>query len=418
MVRDVRCEAAAQPGLASMNHPVAFAIGILVLVLSLGVIVAFLWRWLRRSRDDPKTLIGKWVISVPVFVAMVAAIPVLGPFGPFLIVACAIVLSILWAPNIGAFLVSPLTNALDGGTEVAELKPLYSIVRSKLKLGKPDEALAALQQQLEKFPNDFEGMMLLAEIQAEHRHDLPTAELTVHRIANTPDRRPGEIAGAFYALTDWFLRLAHDTGAARQALEQICQRLPNSEWASQAAQRIAHLATADQSAALRHVVPIAVPPGVHNLGLLRVGDQTGIEAPDPEIEADRLVAHLGEHPLDTAARENLASLYALRLGRFEQGIEQLEYLVQLPHQPARNVVRWLNAIADLQVQFVSDVDAPRKALQRIVDLFPEAASAEQARRRLAMLAFEFKGKVKSQPVRLGSYEQNIGLKHGSPPTAT
>jgi len=34
------------------------------------------------------------------------------------------------------------------------------------------------------------------------------------------------------------------------------------------------------------------------------------------------------------------------------------------------------------------------------------------RNRLALLKLEMKGKQKTEPVKMGTYEQNIGLKHG------
>jgi hypothetical protein len=53
-------------------------------------------------------------------------------------------------------------------------------------------------------------------------------------------------------------------------------------------------------------------------------------------------------------------------------------------------------------------------LQRIVDRAPNLAAAELARHRLALLTLELKAKTTSQAVKLGSYEQNIGLKRGLP----
>jgi hypothetical protein len=40
--------------------------------------------------------------------------------------------------------------------------------------------------------------------------------------------------------------------------------------------------------------------------------------------------------------------------------------------------------------------------------------AEMAQRRLALLNNEFKGRQETTVVKLGVYEQNIGLKYGSP----
>ena len=54
-------------------------------------------------------------------------------------------------------------------------------------------------------------------------------------------------------------------------------------------------------------------------------------------------------------------------------------------------------------------------LQRIVDQFPGLAVAQVAQQRIEILRLELKGKEKSQVVKLGSYEKDIGLKN--PPRA-
>jgi hypothetical protein len=51
-------------------------------------------------------------------------------------------------------------------------------------------------------------------------------------------------------------------------------------------------------------------------------------------------------------------------------------------------------------------------LQRIIDLYPKLAAADIARNRIAILKLEMKAKAPNEAVRMGSYEQNIGLKQG------
>jgi ABC-type siderophore export system fused ATPase/permease subunit len=61
-----------------------------------------------------------------------------------------------------------------------------------------------------------------------------------------------------------------------------------------------------------------------------------------------------------------------------------------------------------------DVATVRATLEQIVDQFPSLPVADIAQRRLAHLNSEFKGRQKTAEVKLGNYEQNIGLKYGSP----
>ncbi len=105
-------------------------------------------------------------------------------------------------------------------------------------------------------------------------------------------------------------------------------------------------------------------------------------------------------------------IYAGHYHRLDLAVDQLEQLVQQPNQPAKQVVHWLNLMADLQVQEGADMEQVRQTLQRIRDLYPGIAAAETARRRMDTLKLELKAKEKRQGVQLGAYEQNLGLKKG------
>ena len=91
-------------------------------------------------------------------------------------------------------------------------------------------------------------------------------------------------------------------------------------------------------------------------------------------------------------------------------IEQLEQLVAAPNQPGKEVARWLNVMADIQLRNGADYDTIHATLQRVIDRFPELAAAQMAQQRIDLLRLELKGKEKSQVVKLGSYEKDIGLK--------
>jgi len=131
---------------------------------------------------------------------------------------------------------------------------------------------------------------------------------------------------------------------------------------------------------------------------------------EPGQVAVELVKHLETHPLDTEAREKLAVIYADHYQRLDLATAQLEEMIQLANQPGRLVVRWLNLIADLQIRSGTDYESIKATLQRIIDLYPNLAAAENARKRIDLLKLELKAKQSSQPVKLGAYEQNLGLK--------
>jgi hypothetical protein len=253
--------------------------------------------------------------------------------------------------------------------------------------------------------------MMLAEIQVEDLNDLAGAELTIQRLCAQAGQPPRHIALALNALADWHLKFAQDREAARQALQQIVELFPETELALVAAQRIAHLAKTDMLLSPHDRQRIHVPEGVKNIGLLQSSRHLQPNAADPAKLAAEYVKHLDEHPQDTEAREKLASIYAEHNRRFDLATDQLEQLINQPNQPG-TVVHWLNLLADLQLRHGAAYDTVSQTLEQIIERYPNLAAAGIARNRLDLLKLELKAKQINQPVKLGTYEQNIGLKRG------
>ena len=80
----------------------------------------------------------------------------------------------------------------------------------------------------------------------------------------------------------------------------------------------------------------------------------------------------------------------------------------------RLIAHWLNLLADLQIRCGAGYETVRQTVQRIVDREPTAPSAQIARNRLDRLRLEFKAREQNQSVKMGTYEQNLGLKEGLP----
>jgi len=69
----------------------------------------------------------------------------------------------------------------------------------------------------------------------------------------------------------------------------------------------------------------------------------------------------------------------------------------------------------LQIRSGADFDTVRPTLERIIEQFPGLPVADLALTRLNHLKMAIKGQKEKTPgVKLGVYEQNIGLKRGSP----
>jgi tetratricopeptide (TPR) repeat protein len=394
--------------------------GIVVLVLAIASVLWLMYRSLKRS-EEPAGLVVKWLITAPILWIFATRILPSGAAGGLaalgaLVYAllCAVVLLLIWRQSIASVVARPFGDLYDGGDREIEARPFYSVAQGKRKRGNYAGAIADIRAQLEKFPNDFEGQILLAGIQAENLNDLPGAEVAIQRICQQPDHPQRSIAYALNLLADWHLKLSQDRDAARRALEQITTMMPDSELSALAAQRIGHLAGTEQLLGYHDRKKIAIKTTVENAGLLPAESQPKAPEVDLAKQTAEYVKHLAEHPLDTEAREKLAVLYADHYRRLDLAADQLEQLIAHPNQPARRVTHWLNLLADLQVRHGAEYEKVRQTVQRIVDLFPGSAAAEIAGNRLNLLKLELKGQNQGQTVKMGSYEQDIGLKRGLP----
>lgn len=398
-----------------MIHILKVAGEIALGLFGLGFMVWVSVRSIARS-DDPAKLIFKWIFTIPFCIGCLVVAHKLGPFGPFVIVFMAIVLTVLWTPHIGEIIARPLESLYNGGNEPPEPKPAYSIATAQRKRRNLVQAIASVREQLAKFPNDYEGVLLLASIQAEDMSDLASAEISVHHFCDSPDAPPKQIAALLTLLADWQLKIGRDVDSAKAALQGIIDRFPQTELSLQAAQRMARLSgTKKILLATDDRVPMAVPRGVENVGLLESSAHLRPQEEDPGQLATVYVKHLEEHPADAEVREKLAVIYADHFKRLDMATLELMQLVNEPNQPPKRVAHWLNLLADLQVRGGADYETVRKTLEQIVERFEGSHHAEQARSRLSRLKLEVKAKEENRTVKLGVYEQDIGLKGRVPP---
>jgi tetratricopeptide (TPR) repeat protein len=374
-----------------------------------------------KRSEDPAKLIFKWVATLGVcaFAYFVVG-PMLsgggygGAFGGVPLGAvCGLFLAIIWHQTIADLIANPIGSLYDGGKEEVEPKPYYSIALTKRKLNKPLEAVVEIRAQLAKFPNDFEGVTLLANIQAEDMNDLASAEITLNHFCDSENPPDKQVAAALTQLADWHLKLAQDADSARAVLEKIIARFPGTGLALQASQRIAHLGGVEKILLGAHDrQAVFVPEGVKNIGLLDSSEFLVPEETEPGKQAAIFVKHLEQHPLDTEVREKLAILYARHFKRLDLATMELAQLINEPKQPPKRVAHWLNLLADLQIHGGADYETVRGTLEKIVAQFPDLPVADIARSRLGRLKIELKGQQETAGVKLGVYEQNIGLKSG------
>jgi outer membrane protein assembly factor BamD (BamD/ComL family) len=389
-----------------------FLFGLIVIALFLLAVGWVFWRALKRS-DDPARLIFKWILTVGVVIFMVrVVVPAMSKggfeaafFGVPLAAAGGLTLAIIWRHSITGIIANPFGSIYDGGDEKYEATAFYSVAEKFRQRNQFSEAVAEIRKQLQKFPNDYRGQMLLAEINAENLQDLQSAEIIIEKIIHQPGHAPAQIAGALHALADWHLKLAQDPEFARVDLEKIIQRFPDSQFAQTASQRIAHLGSVDSLLA-GHERPTLALKHFDPYRKLATEDAER----DSETEARLCLAKLEQHPLDTEAREKLAMIYANDYHRLDLAEEQLEQLIAQPTQRNRQVARWLNLLAELQMKLANDISGAEKTIRRIQELFPNTAYAEQASARLAYLPLEAKRNQQTQSIKLTLHDKDLGLK--------
>jgi hypothetical protein len=366
-----------------------------------------------KKTDEPLKILIKALVTFPLVYYSFHVAHAMGPNGLFVVMIGALIVAIIWAPHLGDLVAGPLMGLFDGGSESPEKRPLYSTALAKRKKGDYQGAINEVCRQLQQFPNDFEGTMWVATIQAEDFHDLPAASNTLEGFCNRPDTTPKRAASARMALADWYLQINADVELAEMTLRRILARNPDTEFAPLVEQRLAHLVGArDNILEQQRLDNIAVPAGVKNMGLL--DSPTGVLRSEKNMEdmARGFLAHLQEHPNDTEIREKLALLYSRDFNRLDLAALELEQLIGQPGGSSRQISGWLNLLATIQIEHGVGLDSVRATLERIPEFFPNLSFAETARRRIELLNNEFKGQKKTSTVKLGVYEQNIGLKYG------
>jgi outer membrane protein assembly factor BamD (BamD/ComL family) len=400
-----------------------------LLILLLLVLAVFAAGWIisrvQREEAERTRLVLRWLAALGLLGVLVLLFVKLGRAGGggffadfftvlFLVGAialCSIFLGILWAPQFGSWIAHPIVSLFDGGTQQLEPEPLYAIAQAHRKRGRYAEAIAEIHRQLALFPGDYTGTLMLADIQAAHQKDFDGAIQILEQWIADWGARSNRVPAALNQIAEWHIHGRQDPESARAALERVAALFPDTEAAYLASQRLTHIASSETLADRAHPHRIRLGEYPARVGLLT----EPLRPPppeDPAAQAARCLGQLEQYPDDNETRERLARIYAEELDQLGLARQQMEWLLAQPKAPEREVARWLNLLAHLELHQAGNLEAARAALQRIVDRYPKSAAAEQARQRSALLVLELRGRKKSQTLRLGSSE-----KPESPPGA-
>jgi tetratricopeptide (TPR) repeat protein len=343
----------------------------------------------KYGTNDAVNGVQRWILTIILLAPIVISLK-LG-YG-IIALGCVLVfgtlIAIMWAPRWGELLALPFTSAMTGGDIQVEARPYYSRANGLRKRGQYAEALEEIMLQLVRFPDDFEGLMLRAEIQLENFKDTRSALETLNEIEQTPGRAIGECLVARLKQVDILMKQPDGRSAARLILVNLVEEYPGSEAAQIARQRLAHLpdptAAESEVTKQRRLLVVTQSPKV---GLGTDGGRDLNKPPDHQAEAAGLLAHLEAHPMDWDSRERLAVLYLQELHEPKLAQDQLEYLLHLPDVPERKIVLWLNKLTDLHVD-LDNMEAAKQTLIRLISLFPETVQATRAQFRLDNLGIE------------------------------
>lgn len=288
-------------------------------------------------------------------------------------------------------LLAPIAGYAPAILHEKKAPPMYAKAIARMKFGKYTEAEQEVIHQLERCEDDFEGWLMLADLYANHFNDLAEAEQTILEICDQPRINPAQLSIALHRLADWYLKLAGDPDAARRALQMISDRLPGTHLARVARLRAENLPrTAEEWREQQQNKPVHLPPLGDPLDDDFIKSTPTMSAADAITRVNQLSDRLKQSPNEVGAREELARILADQLGKADEAIEQLEWLVASPSHPPEKKALWLGFVAAWQLRHRHDAHAASVIMQQLIREYPHTALAFTARRRLTQMEIEKK----------------------------
>ena len=324
----------------------------------LALLIAWTFYQHKRSKANEYDQTGPFILKMAasgLMIVLIIGCLNMGPLGLVLVIAPAFLLGLLWIGSLMDLVGGKAINSFMGGGEELEPKPLYSVAEAKWRSGKPKLAIELIDEELEKFPGNFEGQMLKATIQMDSLQDFAAAEGTLLGIAAEEQHEPGQIARVLNQLADWQKKKGQDE-AMRLTLTGLRDRFPESGIELASAQRLARLDFSVDSTDRR----------------------------DASELVSECLKQLEKHPLDNQTREQLARIYFNRYGKPDLAWEELNKLFANPFQQPRELARWLNLMADWHLE-KKNPEGARQCLQQVIARFPDLPFAEEAQARLTRI---------------------------------
>ncbi len=288
-------------------------------------------------------------------------------------------------------LLLPIAGYAPGILQEKKAPPMYARAIARVKFGKYAEAEAEVIRQLEKCEDDFEGWLMLADLYANHFHDLPEAEQTILELCDHASTNPAQLSIALHRLADWHLKLAGDPDAARRALQVIGDRLPGTHLARVARLRANNLPrTADEWREQQLNKPVHLPALGDPLDDETTSNRPTMTPAEAAARVNQLSERLEHDPSNIPTREEMARVLAEQLGKVDEAIEQVNWMAGLPGQPPEKQAHWLGLVAAWHLRIAQDTDAARFVMERLIREYPNTALAFTARRRLTQMEMDLR----------------------------
>ena len=327
-------------------------------------------------------------VKLAVSAALISAAYDLANAGGLAIIAAIVAiapLTLIWTGDITELVGRRAVGIYTGGKTEMEQEALLSSVQALKSSGQYQEALKVAKKELDRYPDDFDCILLIASVHAEGFRDVPLATRMLKSLLSRPETGDKQIAHALSTLADWQLNISRNPAAATATLRQISGKFPGSRAAHSAENRIAHMpGRAELEARDRPKEGKVMPKFERDLGLKKKAGPV-IKEVDADKITDEFLAYLNQHPNDWDAREQLAHHYIEHYDGVEQAALQFEELIASKFANKADKCRWLHQIANWHAKVGDDTPAARATLERIVEMYPGSAYAEQAERAMHYL---------------------------------
>ena len=350
------------------------------LLSAFGVWAAMFWVYGVFARSENALGLGMRVLISFVLISAGWELNDEGGLGSLFAIFALMPLGPIWAGPISGYFGGQVGKHFDGGDQEVEKQALLASVEGFRTSGQHQPALAKAQEELDRYPDDFDGNLLVATIHAEDLRDVMIATRVLKWIMVQPETTSKQIAHALSTLADWQLNVTRDPDAAATTLRQIIAKFPDSRAAHSAEQRVANMPTRrDLEERDKPREPKPMPKFERDLGLKGKLRQPAKKI-DPDVVTQELVTRLEQHPNDWDTREKLAHHYIEHYRATEYAIEQLEILIASKFSNKADKCRWLHLVANWQCKIDGDITAAKKTLDRVSEMFPGTGYAEQAER--------------------------------------